>query len=104
MDVNRLESLLKMVENDPSDSFAKYALGLEYSSVKESEKAIEIFEDLKMSDPNYLAVYFQLGREYETIGEFESAKKIFEKGIYVATSQNDLHTREELRQALDELI
>src|SRR5258706_7267804 len=103
MDTNRLDTLLKMAENDPTDSFTKYALGLEYSSLKESDKAIELFEDLKREDPNYLAVYFQLGKEYETIGEFESARKIFEKGIYVATSHNAIHTREELQQALEDL-
>ena len=104
MEIERINTLLKMVENDPSDSFAKYALGLEYNSVKDNEKAIEIFEELKRDDPNYLAVYYQLGKVYETEGDFESAKKIFEKGIYVATSQNEFHTREELQQALEELI
>lgn len=104
METNRLETFLKIVENDPSDSFAKYALGLEYCSVKENEKAIEIFEGLKSDDPNYLAVYYQLGKVYEVQGDIESAKKIFEKGIYVATSQSEFHTREELQQALEDLI
>ena len=104
MEANRIETLMKMVEIDPSDSFAKYALGLEYNSVKDNDKAIEIFEGLISDDPNYLAVYYQLGKIYESQGDIEIAKKIFEKGIYVATSQNEFHTREELQQALEELL
>src|SRR5437867_1923718 len=104
MDISRRETLIKMLEQDPSDSFAKYALGLEYSSAGEHEKAIELFEELISSDPNYLAAYYQLGKSYESGGSIESAKKIFEKGLYVASSQNDYHTKEELEQALENLL
>jgi restriction endonuclease Mrr len=38
------------------------------------------------------------------IGDFDKAKKIYEKGIYITTSQNETHAREELQQALDELL
>src|SRR5437870_2827510 len=104
MDISRRDSLIKMLEQDPSDSFTKYALGLEYSSANEHEKAIEIFEELISADPKYLAAYYQLGKSYESDGNFESAKKSFEKGLYVAASQNDYHTKEELEQAIENLL
>jgi tetratricopeptide (TPR) repeat protein len=104
MDKNRRDTLKKILEQDPSDSFSKYALGLEYISGGEHEKAIELFEELISADPNYLAAYYQLGRAYESCGDFEPAKKIFEKGLYVAASQNDYHTKEELEQALENLL
>ena len=104
MDNSRLLTLKKVVEQDPDDSFSRYALGLEYLSVPDNEKAKEMFEELLLKDPNYLAAYYQLGKVYELLGEAEMAQKAYEKGIYVAASQNDMHTKSELEEALNNLL
>ncbi|MCC6867123.1 MAG: tetratricopeptide repeat protein [Ignavibacteria bacterium] len=89
---------------DPNDTFARYALGLEYLSLNEIQKATETFEEVRTLDPNYVAVYYQLGKVYELNGDETSARKIYEKGIYVAASHNDTHTKSELEQALNDLL
>lgn len=104
MDKSRIENLKEMLKTDPNDTFARYALGLEYLSLKENENAKNIFEELKTLDPNYLATYYQLGKTYELLGDENEARKVYEKGIYVATSQSDAHTKEELEQALNDLL
>ena len=104
MSNNRIESLKDMLQTDPGDTFARYALGLEYFSEKEYEKARDMFEEIEVLDPNYVAAYYQLGKTYEQLGDENEARKVYEKGIYVATSQSDDHTREELEQALNDLL
>jgi Tfp pilus assembly protein PilF len=104
MDDNRLKTLKTALENDPDDSFSRYALGLEYSSASMITEAKNVFEELLSRDPNYLATYYQLGKVYETAGELELAKKAYERGIYVAASQNEFHTKSELEDALDGLL
>jgi hypothetical protein len=52
----------------------------------------------------YQAVYYQLGKVYELLGEETEARKVYEKGIYVAASKGDMHTKSELEQALNELL
>lgn len=104
MDTTRLETLRKMLEAEPNDSFTRYALGLEYVSLNETDAAQEVFEELRTLDPNYVAVYYQLGKVYERQGDEMTARKIYEKGLYVATSQNDMHTKDELQQAMDDLL
>ncbi|MCI0449233.1 MAG: tetratricopeptide repeat protein [Chlorobi bacterium] len=104
MENSRIDSLRKMLEADPQDSFARYALGLEYMSQNLLEQAKDTFEELRTMDPNYRATYYQLGKTYEMLGDEQSAKKIYEKGIYVSASQNDFHTKSELEQALNELL
>ncbi len=104
MDDKRLDALKTALQNDPGDSFTRYALGLEYYSASMIEESKSAFEELILRDPNYLAAYFQLGKVYEAAGEPDMAKKIYERGIYVAASQNDLHTKSELETALDELL
>ncbi len=100
----RIDSLKTVLKENPMDSFARYALGLEYMSLKKFDEAKNIFDEIIITDPNYFATYYQLGKVYEALGDENAAKKIYEKGIYVTTSQSELHAREELQQALDELL
>lgn len=104
MSNSRIDNLKNMLQIDPNDTFARYALGLEYFSNNEYENAKDIFEELKILDPNYVATYYQLGKTYEILGDENEARKIYEKGIYVASSQSDSHTKQELEQALNELL
>lgn len=101
---SRLESLRKMLENDPADSFTKYAIGLEYFSLKEFDNARDVFEELKNSDPGYHATYYQLGKVYEHTGDEQMAKKVYEQGIFVTTQQSEFHAKAELEQALNDLL
>lgn len=103
-EISRLENLKKMLQDDPQDTFARYALGLEYMSAGENENARDTFEELRVLDPNYVATYYQLGKIYELLGEEHQARKIYEKGVYVAASQGDEHTKQELQQAIDDLL
>ncbi|RPI13445.1 MAG: tetratricopeptide repeat protein [Ignavibacteriae bacterium] len=104
LEKSRLEQLIEMLEKDPQDSFTRYALGLEYFSLKMYDDAVRIFEELILDKPDYHATYYQLGKAYEHMGNFDMAKKVYEKGIGVTESQNENHARDELRMALDELL
>lgn len=104
MEKSRIESLKAILAVDPEDSFSRYALGLEYMSANEHELARNTFEELRTLDPQYTATYYQLGKVYEQLGDDSMARKIYEKGIYVAASHNDMHTKSELEQALNELL
>lgn len=101
---SRLEMLKIMLDEDPGDSFTKYALGLEYMSLNENELARDTFEELRNIDPNYSALYYQLGKVYELLGDEPNARKIYEQGIFVSASKNDMHTKNELEQAINELL
>jgi Tfp pilus assembly protein PilF len=104
MEKQRIDTLKEMLAAEPGDSFTRYALGLEYLSGEKYENARDTFEELRTLDPNYQATYYQLGKVYEHLGEESQARKIYEKGIYVAASQSDMHTKSELEQALNELL
>ncbi|CAN5515557.1 hypothetical protein BH10BAC5_BH10BAC5_24050 [soil metagenome] len=102
--MSRILTLKSILEKEPGDTFSKYALALEYVSCGETEKAEEIFIDLTNNNPDYVAAYYQYGKLLEDKAETESARKIYNQGIFVATSQNDLHTRSELQDAMDNLF
>ena len=104
MSNSRIENLREILAADPQDTFARYALGLEYLSINDIDSARQMFEETSVLDPNYVAAYYQLGKTYELLGDEVMARKVYEKGIYVASSQSDEHTKSELEQAISELL
>jgi Tfp pilus assembly protein PilF len=101
--MTRLEKLQEFLKADPSDSFTRYAIGLEYLSLKDFPKAAEMFEALIINDPGYVATYYQLADCYRQMKENEKATESYHKGIIQARAAGDLHAASELQMALDEL-
>lgn len=101
--MSRKETLEKLLETDPGDSFSRYALGLEYVSLNDYDEAQKEFNFILSNDPQYLPVYYQLGKVFELTGDTDKALKIYQQGLYVASSQNDTHTQSELQDAIDSL-
>lgn len=98
---NRVDILRGMVAANPSDSFARYGLAMEYVKGGNLQEAVDEFEQLLQANPRYPAAYFHGGQALEKLGKIEEARALYEKGIEVTTAMNDLHTRSELQAALD---
>lgn len=99
----RIEKLKELIVKDPSDSFSRYALALEYNSINEPLTAIELLQELIQHDSKYLAAYHQLGQLLGKMNKTQEAKKIYRSGIDLAMEQNDDKTAKELREELEEL-
>ena len=95
----RLEKLLALYEENPTDSFINFALAKEYELNNNLNKAIQLLEKLVITNQNYLGTYLHLGKLYEKNGEIKKALNIYENGILVARGQNDLHSLSELKNA-----
>lgn len=101
--MSRKEKLLSFLEKDPSDSFSRYALGLEYLAEGDREGALRTFEEVRSRDSLYVAVYYQLGKTLQALGRAAEARVAFTEGMGVAAAAKDWHTHDELQSALDEL-
>lgn len=99
----RIAKLKQFLEQDPDDSFSRYALALEIAGTGEVEEAVALLEELLHRDPRYVPGYHQLGLLYERVGRREASITILERGIAVASEQGDTHGRKEMQEALDEL-
>jgi Tfp pilus assembly protein PilF len=102
--VNRIELLKGFLEQDPRDSFSRYALALEYVKTVESDDARREFEFVRDNDPGYVATYFQLAQLYRNLGLRHEAEKTYRTGITVAAKAGDAHTQSELEGALEGLL
>jgi len=102
--MNRIEILKGFLNDNPNDSFSRYALALEYVKLGQNDDAVREFESVKSNDPDYVATYYQLGQLYRNLGQTHDAEKTLRTGITVATKAGDEHTRSELEAALDMLL
>ncbi|HXE72003.1 MAG TPA: tetratricopeptide repeat protein [Candidatus Nitrosotenuis sp.] len=95
--------LLAFLEKDPGDLFSRYALGLEFLSEGDHDRAAETFEEVRRRDPNYVALYYQLGKAHQQAGRLDQAREAWREGARVAARAGDWHAEEELSQALESL-
>ena len=103
MSASRLDALKKFLEQEPDDSFTKYALALEYASARDFKQAIASLKELIEKDPAYIPAYHQLGVIYAQLEGENDAIQTFEAGISVAMKAGDHHAAKEMQEAIDEL-
>jgi tetratricopeptide (TPR) repeat protein len=98
---NRLQQLTELLKDTPDDAFLLYAIALEHQSAGDHDQAIAQYEYLLSIHPDYLPVFYQLGGLYALKGDTMHAEKVYNRGIALASEQNNPRTLSELRSALD---
>jgi Tfp pilus assembly protein PilF len=98
---NRQQVLKQILEQNPTDSFARYGLAMEYLNAGDAEKAVEEFLTVLDHNPDYVAAYFHGGQALERAQRVEDAKALYRRGIEACARTGDWHTRSELQAALD---
>ncbi|MBI4456770.1 MAG: tetratricopeptide repeat protein [Acidobacteria bacterium] len=100
MSNDRVTVLKSLIEKNANDPFPRYALAMEYIRTERVEEALEIFSHLLESNPDYVPTYFQAGMAFRKAGETERARQVFRKGIEIAERLGNIHSKNELENAL----
>jgi len=100
---DRLNSFLKLIEQDPEDSFLSYGIALEYISKRNFEEAEKYLSSLIKKDAGYVPAYMQLAHVYENLDMIDKAKSIYKNGIEIAREANDFVAANEMEDFLNEL-
>jgi len=98
--ISRREKLEQFVTAKPNDAFARYALALECANLGDSDAAIENFDILLRTHPDYVTGYFQLGQLYVRLSKHTEARQVLTAGIQAAGRTGDTHAAEEMSAAL----
>jgi predicted Zn-dependent protease len=96
----RLETLLKMTASASADSFAWYALALEYRKAGRLDESLSTFDRLAERDPNYLPMYLMAGQTAIEASQRDVAKSWLERGITLAEAKGDMKALGELQSEL----
>jgi predicted Zn-dependent protease len=100
MKSKRLEVLLKMTSREGADSFAFYALALEYKSSGLFDEAFSTFAKLRQKDEDYLPMYLMCGTMLIEANRRDDAKEWLAAGLARARKKGDQHTAGEIESAL----
>ena len=102
-DVNkRLAFLEQAVRSGSADSFAYYALGMEYRKAGRVDEALGIFVELRARDEGYLPMYLMVGQMLTEAERRVEAREWLEAGIALARERGDSKALGELESALGE--
>jgi tetratricopeptide (TPR) repeat protein len=103
MPSTRLDILKSMVEQNPTDGFARYGLAMEYRNTGDLDAAMGEFRALMAANPDYAPAYFHGGQTLERMGRVEEAREVYLRGVEVTARGGDPHARSEMQGALDML-
>jgi tetratricopeptide (TPR) repeat protein len=85
----RLDVLEKITSTGQGDSFAWYALGMEYRKEGRTADALAAFQTLRERDATYLPVYLMAGQLLRGAGDKERATEWLRAGIELARTKAD---------------
>ncbi|WP_420151036.1 tetratricopeptide repeat protein [Spirosoma sp.] len=98
MNNERIQQLIRFVQEEPDEPFNVYALAIEYL-INQPEQAQGYFDQLLVNHPDYLPTYYHAAALYADLGERSKAAELYEKGIALARAQNNEKTLLELTRA-----
>lgn len=87
-----------MLAANPSNTFARYGLAMEYVKSGDLDSAVREFDAVLAVDASYAAAYFHGGQALEKLGRRDDAREYYRRGVAAA---RDPHARSELQAALD---
>ncbi|GAB2544790.1 tetratricopeptide repeat protein [Spirosoma aerophilum] len=98
MNNDRIQQLIRFVQEEPNDPFNIYALAMEYIT-GQPEQAKTYFDQLLLQFPDYLPTYYHAAAVYAELDERERSTELYEKGIELAKAQGKQKTLLELQRA-----
>jgi tetratricopeptide (TPR) repeat protein len=102
-DESRVAALKEILSANPDDAFARYALGLEYSGSGETDAALNEFQRLLASHPDYTNGYFMAAQTLARAERKNEAQSLLQQGIACAQRTRNQHAQAEMEAMLDEL-
>lgn len=101
--MDRVTMLQDILEQNPSDPFARYGLAMEYSKAGQVEQALGEFGKLLSAHPDYTAGYFMAAQTLAAANRADEAKKMLGDGIASAKRTGNAHALSEMEAMLEGL-
>ena len=101
--MDKIAMLTQILEQNPSDAFARYGLAMEHANQGQTEPALTEFDRLLSTHPDYTAGYFMAAQTLVKAGRTDEAKARLEQGIASAQRTGNRHALSEMEALLMEL-
>ncbi len=101
--MDRIAALNDILTLNPTDTFARYGLAMEYSNQGDLERALAEFSILLKTTPDYTPGYFMAAQTLARADRTGEAKTMLTDGIDSARRTGNLHALSEMEAMLAEL-
>jgi predicted Zn-dependent protease len=101
--MDRIAMLNEVLAANPDDAFARYGLAMEYSKAGQVERAMEEFQRLLSTHPDYTAGYFMAAQALSSANRRDEAKRMLMDGIASARRTGNSHAQSEMEAMLEDL-
>ena len=98
-----MAQLKSILDQEPKNTFARYALGMEHSSAGETDAALGEFRVLLEVDANYANAFFMGAQALQHADRIDEAVQWLRDGIACAQRVGNRHAESEMQALLDEL-
>lgn len=94
---------MQLLGENKDDTFALYALGMEFEGMNQPDEAIKYFNKVLLLDPTKVSVYYRLGIILQQKGLDEEALKILKSGLSLLKESKDQKTKNEFLSLIEEI-
>ena len=96
---DRLQRILDMLANSPTDAFLLFALAQEHKNAGRAEDGISAFKKLRELHPDYVGLYYHYAALLAESQMNAEAEEVYQAGIGIAQKVSDQHALAELKNA-----
>jgi cytochrome c-type biogenesis protein CcmH/NrfG len=101
--MDRIALLNQVLEQNPTDAFARYGLAMAYISEGKAGEALSEFTTLIGHNPDYVPGYQMSAQTLAKLGRGEEAISRLRSGLEAAQRTGNQHAAAEMQGLLDEL-
>jgi cytochrome c-type biogenesis protein CcmH/NrfG len=101
--MDRIALLTQVLEQNPSDAFARYGLAMAYISEGNTDAALGEFTTLLQHNPEYVPAYQMSAQTLAKLGRSTEAIDRLRSGIATAGRTGNAHAAAEMQGLLDDL-
>ena len=101
--MEKIAALSQILEQNPTDSFARYGLAMEYASAGKTEQALAEYATILKHAPEYVPAYQMSAQLLLKTGQTDQARRHLTDGIRVAGETGNAHAASEMQAMLDDL-
>ena len=101
--MDRIALLNQVLEQNPSDAFARYGLAMAHLSEGRTDAALAEFDILIEHNPEYVPAYQMSAQTLAKLGRSSEAVDRLRRGIKTAIRHSNAHAASEMQAMLDDL-
>ncbi|WP_260706061.1 tetratricopeptide repeat protein [Edaphobacter flagellatus] len=101
--MDRIALLTQVLEQNPTDAFARYGLAMAHISAGNTDLALREFTTLLQHNPDYVPAYQMSAQTLAKLGRSEEAAARLRLGLDAAARTGNQHAASEMQGLLDEI-